>query len=111
MIKDSGDDEVDHVIDGLRMVVKSGGGRNHNCTPLGKFVHVLQMNGGVRCLSRNNDQFPPFFQSHDGRASDEVVTNPCAEFSKRGSRTRAKNNSIDVCRARGRFSANVSVVF
>src|ERR1700722_14990719 len=73
LIADPSDNEVDQVVQTPRAVVPAGHCRKNDLAGLGYLEHILDVNEGEWCLTRNQYQFAPFLEMDVGSAGDQIA--------------------------------------
>ena len=74
MIEDAGHDKIDQIVDGCRVMVKAGHGRQNRRTGSRRFMEIFKVNKRERSLARNENQRTFFLQVHIGRPMNEIPT-------------------------------------
>src|SRR5574343_1675383 len=73
LVEDAGDNEVDDLVDALRVLVKARAGRQDHGAGAGQAQHVFEVNDRERGFTWNQNQFAAFLEYHVGGAFDQVV--------------------------------------
>ena len=111
LVQNPSHNEVNEVIDALRVVVKAGRGGNDDGVPRREFGHVFEVDRCIGRFSRHDDEFASLFHGNDGRAGHEVVRDTRREFADGGARARTNDHGVDLGRAGGGLGTDVGSVF
>ena len=110
MIHDPSNHMIDHLLEGLGLMIKPGTGREDGGPGLAELKHVLQMKAAEGGLSGDQDQRAFLLQGHIGRTVDEIVPNPVADGRQAGHGAGADHHALMLPGTAGRRRTHVLAI-